>query len=84
MAVAERARGACLSAEHVLRAFMATMGEAAWPHSQRRRGERAMEMPGRTSPPVAEFAYRYGFAHRGHSTECFNRQFGATPVQVRR
>ncbi|WP_227269541.1 helix-turn-helix domain-containing protein [Roseobacter weihaiensis] len=81
--VAELAAIACLSAGHFSRAFKAAMGEPVWSFVQRRRGERAMEMLRHTDFPVADIAYACGFAHQGHLTACFKRQFGITPGVVR-
>ena len=84
LTVAELAGVACLSAGHFSRAFKATTGEAVWSYVQRRRGERAMEMLQYTDRPIVEIAHACGFAHQGHMTACFRRQFGVTPGQVRR
>lgn len=83
LTVAVLADIACLSAGHFSRSFKATTGEAVWAYVQRRRGERAMEMLRGTNLPIAEIAYRYGFAHQGHFTTCFKKHFGVTPGQVR-
>ncbi|MEM1381824.1 MAG: AraC family transcriptional regulator [Pseudomonadota bacterium] len=74
---------ACLSAGHFSRSFKATVGEPVWAYVQRRRGERAMDMLQYTDLPISEIAYRCGFAHQGHLTACFKRQFGLTPGAAR-
>ena len=83
LTLAELAAIACLSAGHFSRSFKATVGEPVWAYVQRRRVERAMEMLQYTDLPIAEIAYRCGFAHQGHLTSCFKRQFGLTPGAAR-
>ncbi|WP_420346509.1 helix-turn-helix domain-containing protein [Pelagibius sp.] len=84
MTVAEIAAVACLSAGHFSRSFKATTGQPVWAYVQRRRGERAKELLLTTQLPVAEIAYRCGFANQSHLTACFKQQFDVTPAQARR
>ena len=84
LTVAEIATVACLSPGHFTRCFKATMGEPVWAYVQRRRGERALELLLMSQLPVAEIAYRCGFANQSHLTSCFKQQFGTTPAQARR
>ena len=84
LTVREIAAIAGLSPGHFTRAFKATTGLAVWAYVQRRRGERAKELLLTTSRTIAEIAYDCGFAHQGHLTSWFKRQFGTTPGALRR
>lgn len=81
--VAQLAEVAFLSAGHFSRRFKAELGISVWAYVTRRRCERAREMLLTTRLPVAEIAYRCGFAHQGHLTRCFGEQFGMTPKDAR-
>ena len=84
LTVREIAAVAGLSPGHFTRSFKATTGLAVWAYVQYRRGERAKELLLTTNLPIAEIAYDCGFAHQGHLTSWFKRQFGTTPGALRR
>ena len=84
LTVAEIAAVACLGTGHFSLSFKATTGQPVWAYVQRRRCERAKELPLTTQLPVAEIAYRCGFASQSHLTACFKQQFDVTPAQARR
>ncbi|WP_299410319.1 helix-turn-helix domain-containing protein [uncultured Roseobacter sp.] len=83
LTIAELAAIACLSPGHFSRTFKATTGEPVWTYVQRRRCERAKEMLLTTQLPIAEIAYRCGFASQSHFTTTFSHQFGVTPGLAR-
>ena len=84
LTIAELAGVACLSPSHLSRTFKATIGEPVWTWLMGRRCERAKVMLSTTTLPIAEIAYRCGFAHQAHLTRCFRARFGTTPAAVRR
>ncbi|RMB02007.1 AraC family transcriptional regulator [Eilatimonas milleporae] len=83
LTVAELADVACLSPGHFSRLFKASIGDAVWTYVQSRRCERAKEMLLTTQSTLSDIAYACGFAHQGHFTQCFRKQFDVTPGQVR-
>ena len=84
MTVADLATVAAMSPSHVSRAFRAATGEAVWAFVQRRRCERARALLATTRLPIAEVAYRTGFAGQAHLTTSLRRRYGATPGALRR
>lgn len=83
LTVAELAAVACLSQGHFARVFRMTTGLAVWAYVQQRRCERARELLTTTSLPIAEIAYRCGFASQAHMTTCFGKHFRLTPGRFR-
>lgn len=83
LTVREIAAAAGLSAGHFARSFKATTGVTVWAHVRRHRVERAKKLLLSTRLPIAEIAFDCGFAHQGHLTHCFKRQFGVTPGALR-
>ncbi|WP_299410321.1 AraC family transcriptional regulator [uncultured Roseobacter sp.] len=83
LTIAELAAVACLSPGHFSRTFKATMGDPVWTYVQCRRCERAKEMLLTTGLPIAEIAYRCGFANQSHLTTVFKTQYAASPGVVR-
>lgn len=81
---AKLAAVACLSPSHFSRIFKATTGVSVWTYVNRCRCERAKEMLLTTQEPIAEIAYRCGFANQAHLTRCFKEAFDFTPAVVRR
>lgn len=83
LTVAYLAEVAHLSAGHFSRNFKAIMGEPVWTYVTRRRCERAKEMLLTTKLPIAEIAFRCGFAHQAHMTTVLGQHLGATPGTIR-
>ncbi|MEM9012486.1 MAG: AraC family transcriptional regulator [Pseudomonadota bacterium] len=83
LSVGELAVVAAMSPGHFSRSFKAATGEAVWAYVRRRRCERAREMILFTDAPLAEIAYRCGFAAQGHFTTAMKAQFGMTPGAMR-
>ncbi|MEQ9340514.1 MAG: AraC family transcriptional regulator [Hyphomicrobiales bacterium] len=81
--IGELAAIACLSPGHFSRTFKATVGDPVWTYVQKRRCLRAKEILVTTQVPIAEVAYRCGFANQGHLTNSFKSTFGITPGAVR-
>ncbi|WP_299404760.1 AraC family transcriptional regulator [uncultured Roseobacter sp.] len=84
LTIAELAAIACLSPAHLSRTFKATVGEPVWSYVTQRRCERAKEMLLTTNLPIAEIAYRCGFANQPHLTRTFKAAYGTTPAAARR
>jgi transcriptional regulator GlxA family with amidase domain len=83
LTVAGLAALAGLSPGHFSRSFRAAMGEPVWAYVQRLRCERASDLLRGTDLPLAEIAYRCGFASQAHMTTACRRAFGATPGAIR-
>ena len=83
LSVAGLASIACLSPAQFARVFRATTGEAVWSYVQRRRAEQARVLLLTTALPIAEIAYRCGYASQAHLTRCFKAAFGTTPGAAR-
>ncbi len=84
LSVTELAAIATMSAGHFSRCFKATVGEPVWAYVQRRRCERAKDLLLHSREPLAEIAYRTGFANQAHMTTSLKERFGATPGAIRK
>ncbi len=84
LSVTELAAIATMSAGHFSRCFKATVGEPVWAYVQRRRCERAKDLLLHSREPLAEIAYRTGFANQAHMTTSLKDRYGATPGKIRK
>ncbi len=73
-----------LSQFHFLRLFRAACGKTPHQYLVERRVEVAKSILLRENVPLAEVAYRVGFADQSHLTRHFRRIIGAPPGQLRR
>jgi AraC family transcriptional regulator len=83
LAIAELAALVPMSQFHFARAFKATVGQSPHQYVVKRRMERAKVLLSVTGLPVAEVAYRVGFANQSHFTAQFRKIIGITPKQYR-
>lgn len=84
LSITELAVIARLSDGHFSRCFRATIGEPVWTYVQRRRCERAKELLLYHRDPLAEIAFRCGFANQAHMTTSLKARYGVTPGAIRR
>lgn len=69
---------------HLARTFRAKTGETVGGCVRRMRAERARELIGQSSEPLASIALRCGFADQSHMTRVLRRLYGVTPAKFRR
>jgi AraC-like DNA-binding protein len=79
LTLAELARVACLSPNHLLRTFRQLFGQSPFQMLTRVRLEKARELLVRTDAPVAEVCTAVGFASLSSFTGLFKRTYGTPP-----
>ena len=82
--LAELAAEAGLSLSHFAREFRRTVGATPYAYMLRRRMDRAGDLVVRSDLSIAEVGRRSGFSAPAHFTDRFRRNFGVTPVELRR
>jgi transcriptional regulator GlxA family with amidase domain len=79
LTLAELARVACLSPNHLLRTFRQLFGQSPFQMLTRMRLEKARELLVRTDAPVAEVCTAVGFGSLSSFTGLFKRTYGTPP-----
>lgn len=79
----ELAHLAEMSVFHFARLFKLRAGVPPHQYVLRKRIDRAKELLGAPSPPIAEIAVRCGFSHQPHFTKAFHQITGVTPTEWR-
>lgn len=83
LSVAELADVACMSPSWFARSFRAVTGQPVHAYMRERRLERALVLVREGRLPLAEVAYRCGFADQSHMGRAFRKRFGTTPAKAR-
>ena len=83
LSVAELAAVACISPSWFARAFRAHTGQPIHAYVREQRLERAMAHVREDRLPLAEIAFRCGFADQSHMGRQFRKRFGVTPAKAK-
>ena len=83
LSVAELAAVACMSPSWFSRAFGAQTGQPVHAYVREQRLEQAMTHIRDGKLPLAEIAFRCGFADQSHMGRQFRKRFGVTPAKAR-
>jgi len=83
VSLAELARAACLSPNHLLRSFRQLFGETPHQFLTRRRLEEAKRMLVQEEASVTDICFAVGFESHGSFSSLFRRRFGLSPSEYR-